>query len=1469
MENYSFEKLRIERLVGATNYHPWSAEAKDYLIGQDAWDIVEIGLSEAPEPTDQEGQEDPKYESKLKAWKAQRVLNSKANTYITGTCSIKIKKLIARYPTARGKWDALSRMYAPKDRTAIRMKKAEFHAFQARKGEDMVSILSRLDELELQISYMDPDSEPNEDDKISILIATLKAYDTRLAPALALIEFAIPALDYETISTRLVEIERQIGAVSGMAENAMRAYEKPKKTFNGECFNCGKKGHRQADCRSPKKEEKGVPSSEKGYNRPSTGPLPTPTGGRGLSPDRANQARETAWVASTIRPRAIVREGNSQRAMPKEACWKALEGPPLGSELDWIVDSGCTRHMTFMRESFKQDYKELDTPVEIETASGGSIYGIGTGSVSIRVVLRGRMIPVRLSKVLYVPNVAGNLISVSQLQDNGITMRTTIRPKKQLFLEKNGRTIGVADRQGKSYVLNTARNDPEPGPEVALLSSTGTGSSAETWHRRFGHLGWSTLEGISTVTTGLTNLPRFVSDCSVCNMTKSVRVINRVAPERASRPLERIHTDVWGPYGVATRDGATYFITFTDDYSRKSWVYLARARTELYITFRLFRAETELETGLKIIKVRADNAPEYHRLAEDVRPDGIVFEFTTSYTPEQNGVSERLNRYLAQVSRAMLLDAKLPLYLWGEAVETASYLRNRTPIGPNRVTPEEAYSGQKPYVGHLRAYGCLAYAHIPKENRDKLEPNSVRTCLIGYMRSSRQYKLLNPVTGKIILSTAPRFVENQRIDYNWNEPTAGDAIIPFDPTVAPDQSVVPIFNPAAGFNHVNDVRAADRPVVNDRPEIRPDVDPFDLPLTSRDQEPVPETYVDSETIIVDDGETVEPVVRAEIPTAQELRGGRSDPNVEDESVDEAEPAEDAESVDDDEPVNENDPIVKTQLLRRSIRVAAPPKRWEPPLPQSRRRDRANLANEKLPKDYDEAMADLNRGSWELAIQEELVKLQSLGTWEYQDLPKGRRTVGSKWVFNIKYTPNGLIDRYKARLVAQGFSQTLGDDYLETFSPTMRGESLRTLLAIGATENLEIRQLDVVSAYPRSELHADVYMRPPKALNAPKGKVLKLNKSLYGLKQSGREWYIEACNGLKELGFAPCYSEPSIFTNDERTLIIGLYVDDMLVLGADKIAVEGTIKAIANRWEIKDLGDVAHILGMEVSRDRKRGVLNLRQQPYVLATIRTLGLGDSKAVKTPATDRKLFTKGLDDEPRADQSLYQSAIGSLLWISSRTRPDIQYEVNQLCQHNNDPTVRHWNGVLRVLRYLNGTAEYSIQYRTGQSGLLGYCDADYAGDVDDRKSVTGHVFMLGGGPVTWVSHKQRCVATSTTESEYIALSEASKQGQWIRALLIELNRPTYLGKRLVAPIRSDNMGCIAIAKDPVAHSRTKHIDVRYHYVRELISHGKTTVDYIPSGDNLADLLTKPLPLADYSNCVQGLLYVDKGEGDSSVQG
>jgi hypothetical protein len=210
---------------------------------------------------------------------------------------------------------------------------------------------------------------------------------------------------------------------------------------------------------------------------------------------------------------------------------------------------------------------------------------------------------------------------------------------------------------------------------------------------------------------------------------------------------------------------------------------------------------------------------------------------------------------------------------------------------------------------------------------------------------------------------------------------------------------------------------------------------------------------------------------------------------------------------------------------------------------------------------------------------------------------------------------------------------------------------------------------------------------------------------------------------------------------------------------------------------------------------------------------------------------------------------------MWLARGTRPDIQYVVSQLSQHCNDPKVRHWNAVIRVFRYLKGSVTYRISY--GPEGAAqGYCDADFAGDHTDRRSVTGHLYLLCGGPISWTSTKQRCVSTSTTEAEYIALSEAAKQGQWIRALLRELDAGRYLPASQEMPMFSDNQSCIAVAKDPIAHSRTKHIDVRYHYVRELVSYRKATVEYVPSGDMLADVLTKPLAATAFNSCIQGLV-------------
>ena len=434
--------------------------------------------------------------------------------------------------------------------------------------------------------------------------------------------------------------------------------------------------------------------------------------------------------------------------------------------------------MTYSKQAFTE-YRVLDTPIQISTASGAYIQAIAEGTVTISVAVKGAIRTVELSGVLHVPRIAGSLISVLQLQDKGITVRTTVGPEgNRLLIELQGVVVGEAYRLGRSYALNSAVQD-EQTVEITLKATT----ENKAWHRRLGHLSSQSLQYMHTATTGMLEpIQELQEACEACILTKTVRVINRNTPERAIEILWRIYSDFWGPYSIPTLLGEIYILTFTDDFTRKSWVYFAKSRNQLRTLFSQFKALVELESGHKIKVIRCDNASEYRSLGDLFQQDyGIRFEYTTPYTPEQNGVSERLNRSLITMARAMLLDAKLPVRFWGEAVATACYLRNRTPIGPEGKTPEEAYSGQKPYVGHLKAYGCVAYPHIPKEKRQKLGNTAQPAILIGYMPTSRQYKLYCPESKQIIVSTAPTFKEDKRLEWDWDEQLAGEETTPFDP----------------------------------------------------------------------------------------------------------------------------------------------------------------------------------------------------------------------------------------------------------------------------------------------------------------------------------------------------------------------------------------------------------------------------------------------------------------------------------------------------------------------------------------------------------------------------------------------------------------------------------------------------------------------------------------------------------------
>jgi hypothetical protein len=236
---------------------------------------------------------------------------------------------------------------------------------------------------------------------------------------------------------------------------------------------------------------------------------------------------------------------------------------------------------------------------------------------------------------------------------------------------------------------------------------------------------------------------------------------------------------------------------------------------------------------------------------------------------------------------------------------------------------------------------------------------------------------------------------------------------------------------------------------------------------------------------------------------------------------------------------------------------------------------------------------------------------------HAELPPSKATVGTKWVFTVKYTPTGLIDRFKARLVAQGYSQRLGDDFLETFSPTIRYESIRALLAVGCAEDLEIHQADVDTAYPRTELHAEVYIREVQGLSLPPGVVLKVRKALYGLKQSGREWYIEACNGLAKFDLKPSFSDPSVFINRDKSLIVGLYVDDMIILGRSLDKVILFKERFGKLYKLKDMGGISTFLSLEITRNRASRTRTVSQKSYLLKLVDKYSGGSDQVDPTPA------------------------------------------------------------------------------------------------------------------------------------------------------------------------------------------------------------------------------------------------------------
>ena len=541
----------------------------------------------------------------------------------------------------------------------------------------------------------------------------------------------------------------------------------------------------------------------------------------------------------------------------------------------------------------------------------------------------------------------------------------------------------------------------------------------------------------------------------------------------------------------------------------------------------------------------------------------------------------------------------------------------------------------------------------------------------------------------------------------------------------------------------------------------------------------------------------------------------------------------------------------------------------------------------VPNTRRQAMRSPYAAFWQAAMDAEIASIRAYNTFSVTAKPAGINVVGCRWVFAVK-AKDSFVARFKARLVAQGFSQQLGVDYEETYSPVMKYKTLRIILAIVAARDLTLEFMDVQTAYLNAELQEEVYMRQPEGYEQgnPREWVCKLHKAIYGLKQAGREWNTNLNAFILSLGFTRLSTDTCVYvkrSKSGRMIIISTYVDDIPSAfdEADRAEWESIKARFLEQYKIQFLGESDWFLNMRLTRDRSQQAIFLDQRAYLDQLLQELQLDECRTVACPSAQTELAKADCpaSEDERAEMSKipYRHVVGALTYLANATRPDIAHAVNRVAQFAQNPGAKHWRAVQQILRYLSGTRDLALRFHPQPSqtvpdcssataeraianrstapasnvcALFAFADASWANCPESRRSTTGWLLGYGGSWIDWCVKKQETVALSSCEAEYMALTSATQAVMWTRSLLKEIESATSGGASPIAtsaptPLRmfSDNKSAIDMARNDTHHQRSKHIDLRHHFIREQIQAGTIAVQWVSTHDQLADIFTKPL--------------------------
>ena len=925
--------------------------------------------------------------------------------------------------------------------------------------------------------------------------------------------------------------------------------------------------------------------------------------------------------------------------------------------------------------------------------------------------------------------------------------------------------------------------------------------------------------------------------CNACQLGKQTRSsFKSKEVSSISRPLHLLHMDLFGPVNVMSLGRKRYTLVIVDEYSRFTWVHFLKTKDEAPEIIICFIKKMEVLNNAKVKAIRSDHGTEFKNstLSNFFDETGISQNFSAVRTPQQNGVAERRNRTLIEAARSMLSEACLPLYFWAEAVNTACFTQNRSLIVKRfGKTAYELIHDRKPNIGFLHVFGCVCYILINKDNLGKFEPRSDEGIFLGYSSVSKAFRVYNRRTNIVEESIHVKFDEVS---------TAHPKTTPYDSGVLElqDQMTVPydsgtlgpqdkgtshpsgVLGPS-GESALQQSRAIELicegcseegQSVNHHVESFPSSPPE---LGNGDGLPVevPEARIESPEVSIE-----EPVVNeSELPIPQSTQQHGNQGQDQGTSSSSLQPATRWTK---DHPIDQIIGDSRTGVKTRSA--------------TQNECLYVNFLSMMEPKKIGEAIDD---PSWVSAMQEELAQFERNKVWQLVPHPKGKTVIGTKWVFRNKLDEQGIIIRNKARLVAQGYRQEEGIDYDETFAPVARLESIRIFLAYAAYKDFKVYQMDVKSAFLNGKLQEEVYVKQPPGFEDSKhpNHVYKLDKALYGLKQAPRAWYDTLSQFLTENGFTRGTIDKTLFLKNHKgsIILVQIYVDDIIFGSTNTKLCERFSKLMQSKYEMSMMGELTFFLGLQIKQSEK-GIF-ICQSKYVKDLLKKYDLENCSIMKTPMAP----SIKLDSDPNGksvDIQNYRGMIGSLLYLTA-SRPDIMFSTCLCARYQANPKESHLSAVKRIFRYLKGSPNLGLWYpKDSAFELIGYSDADFAGCKIDRKSTTGGCQLLGGKLVSWSSKKQNTVSTSTAEAEYVAAGSCCSQILWMKNQLADYG---FELKRI--PIFCDSTSAIAITNNPVLHSRTKHIDVRYHFIRDHVLNENIELHFISTDYQLADIFTKPL--------------------------